>query len=103
MLNITDKLNKITWGTKMNTEAGFYSIEKLEEIENKLNELPDLSKKRFNKSDSLEILKDSIKTLKNEKGYTISEIIDVLKNLGFETITQKEIKNIVETKKELEK
>ncbi|EMI5646331.1 hypothetical protein ACUMKS_003557 [Proteus mirabilis] len=87
----------------MSIDTGFYSIEKLEEIESKLNQLPDLSKKRFSKSDSLEILKESIKTLKNEKGYTISEIIDVLKELGFDTITQKEIKNIVETKKRTRK
>ncbi|WP_446471499.1 MobC [Xenorhabdus stockiae] len=83
----------------MNDKNNFYSLDRLNDIENSLNQLPDLSKQRLIKSEALNILKDSIKKLKEEKGYTVSEILEKLKELGMNELTQKDIKSILEVKK----
>ncbi|MBS9434869.1 mobilization protein MobC [Photorhabdus hainanensis] len=83
----------------MREKNQFYSLEKLEQITAELNKLPDLSTQRLVKDEALSMLKDTILTLKKDKGYTITELLEKLKELGMSDLTQKDIKLLFETKK----
>ncbi|WP_434523843.1 hypothetical protein [Photorhabdus asymbiotica] len=83
----------------MSERNQFYSLEKLEQITTELNKLPDLSTQRLVKDEALLMLKDTILTLKKNKGYTITELLKKLKELGMSDLTQKDIKLLFETKK----
>jgi len=76
-----------------------YSVTDIESIRDQLSELPDVTQERLQKVDVLDSLKMDIETLINKKGYTLKEILEHLKNFGFQDVTLKDLKEITEGKK----
>lgn len=66
-------------------KSNLYSATDIESIRGQLAKLPDVTQERLQKRDVLDSLKSDIETLIRNKGYTLSEILEHLKNFGFMT------------------
>lgn len=71
-----------------------YTEEDISLLSAALNELPDVTAQRLAKSNVLDALKEQIKQLIDSKGYTIEEVVNILKTKGMDDITMKDIKDI---------
>ncbi|EOF9310623.1 MobC [Klebsiella quasipneumoniae] len=80
-------------------KSKLYSTTDIESIRGQLAELPDVTQERLQKRDVLDSLKSDIETLIKNKGYTLSEILEHLKNFGFHDVTLKDLKEITEGKR----
>lgn len=80
-------------------KSKLYSATDIESIRGQLAELPDVTQERLQKRDVLDSLKSDIETLIRNKGYTLSEILEYLKNFGFHDVTLKDLKEITEGKR----
>ncbi|EIX9434447.1 MobC [Klebsiella pneumoniae] len=80
-------------------KSKLYSTTDIESIRGQLAELPDVTQERLQKRDVLDSLKSDIETLIKNKGYTLSEILEHLKNFGFHDVTIKDLKEITEGKR----
>lgn len=80
-------------------KSKLYSATDIESIRGQLAELPDVTQERLQKRDVLDSLKSDIETLIRKKGYTLSEILEHLKNFGFHDVTLKDLKEITEGKR----
>ncbi len=79
-------------------KSKLYSTTDIESIRGQLAELPDVTQERLQKRDVLDSLKSDIETL-IKTGYTLSEILEHLKNFGFHDVTLKDLKEITEGKR----
>ena len=80
-------------------KSNLYSATDIESIRGQLAKLPDVTQERLQKRDVLDSLKSDIETLIRNKGYTLSEILEHLKNFGFHDVTLKDLKEITEGKR----
>ncbi|MER4354007.1 MobC [Klebsiella pneumoniae] len=80
-------------------KSNLYSATDIESIQGQLAKLPDVTQERLQKRDVLDSLKSDIETLIRNKGYTLSEILEHLKNFGFHDVTLKDLKEITEGKR----
>lgn len=76
------------------TKQKTYTEEDISLLSSALNELPDVTAQRLQKKNVLDALKGQIKELIAAKGYTVDEVVSILKNQGMDDITLKDIKDI---------
>lgn len=76
------------------TKQKNYTEEDISLLSSALNELPDVTAQRLHKKNVLDALKGQIKELVTAKGYTVDEVVSILKNQGMDDITLKDIKDI---------
>jgi len=81
-------------GCMAKTKQKTYTEEDISLLSSALNELPDVTAQRLQKKNVLDALKGQIKELIAAKGYTVDEVVSILKNQGMDDITLKDIKDI---------
>ena len=76
------------------TKQKNYTEDDITLLSSALSELPDVTAQRLHKRNVLDALKGQIRELITTKGYTVDEVVSILKSQGMDDITLKDIKDI---------